>query len=71
MSDDDDQDARKRQAITKITNAIMELTHAVSGPVDEILRAQLDIILKDLTRARFLLVEVVEPDGLLDELAQL
>ncbi len=68
----DDADARRRQAINKISNAIMVLTHLSSEPaISDYYKEQCEDVLEGLTRARYLLVEHEEPDGLLDELAQL
>jgi len=68
----DDEDARRRQAILRISNSLMTLTFLID---DERLTADIREscreVLADLTRARYLLVEHEEPDGLLDELAQL
>lgn len=67
-----DADARRRQAISKISTAIMMITH-ISGEHDlpDYYKERFSEVLESLTRARYLLVEHEEPDGLLDELAQL
>ena len=65
--------AIRRQATKKVSDSIMTLTHLLSDPNTDadIWRAQCQTILEDLTRARYLLVSHEEPDGILDELAQL
>jgi hypothetical protein len=71
MSDDDD-DARRRQAIVRISHSLMTLTFLIEDerlPIE--IRENCREILGDLTRARYLLVEHEPPDNLLDELAQL
>lgn len=68
----DDADARRRQAILRISNSLMTLTFLVDDerlPVE--VKESCRGVLADLTRARYLLVEHEEPDNLLDELAQL
>ena len=68
----DDADARKRQAILRISNSLMMLTFLIEDerlPIE--IRESCREILGDLTRARYLLVEHEDPDNLLDELAQL
>jgi hypothetical protein len=67
-----DADARRRQAIAKLSSAIMIITHLVGEPeLSDYYKERLSEVLESLTRSRYLLVEHEEPDGILDELAQL
>jgi hypothetical protein len=70
-----DEDARRRQAIQKISTCIMTLTHLSRDGLEvatpEGLMYQIEDMLEDLIRARYLLVEHEGPDGILDELASL
>ena len=67
-----DPDASRRQAISKISNALMLLVGMVDcGSVPEQFKEQCEDLIETLTKARFMLVEHEEPEGLLDELAQL
>jgi hypothetical protein len=67
-----DPQAKFRQAIASLNSGMMLLMQLASDPEDKsFTTTQIRDALEDLTRARFLLVEVVEPDGILDELAKL
>lgn len=67
-----DPDAARRQAITKLSNAMMTLQMLKDlGGVDEAFLENFNDAYEDLTRSRFLLVEHADPDNVLDELADL
>ncbi len=70
-----DADAARRQAVQKISSVIMMLTHLSKDGLESVtpegLQYQVEDMLQDLTRARYLLVEHEDPDNILDEIASL
>jgi hypothetical protein len=67
-----DPDAARRQAVTKMSNAMMSLQMLKDlGAIDEKCEEIFIEAYELLTKARFLLVEHVDPDNVLDELSQL
>ncbi len=64
--------AARRQALNKISSALMVLTYLIDDKtLRDYHRQVIEEVHQDLTRARYLLVEHETPDGILDELSQL
>ena len=67
-----DPDAARRQAIVKLSTAMMNMRMLQStNDLPEIVEVVFKEIFEDLTDARFLLTEVCDPENVLDELAGL
>lgn len=67
-----DPDAARRQAVTRLSNAMMSLQMIKDlGGIDAAHLETFQDAYKDLTQSRFLLVEHADPDNVLDELSQL
>lgn len=67
-----DPDAARRQAITKLSHAMLSLQMIKDlGGISDLHMEAFEDAYKDLTRSRFLLVEHADPDNVLDELSQL